>query len=70
MEPITRRDVLKGIGAATAGTAAWLTLRNTLDASPNPQRKRVLRIAHLTDSHVAPEGNAGARLCELPQDRA
>jgi hypothetical protein len=58
MEPMTRRDLLKGIGAATVGAAVWLTLRHRGDASSNPQRKRVLRIAHLTDSHVAPEGIA------------
>jgi 3',5'-cyclic-AMP phosphodiesterase len=56
MEKLTRREVLKGIGAATLGAAAWMTLRSASDASPNPQRKRVLRLAHLTDIHVAPEG--------------
>jgi hypothetical protein len=28
MEKLTRREVLKGIGAATLGAAAWLTLRS------------------------------------------
>ncbi|MFN4033427.1 MAG: metallophosphoesterase family protein [Fimbriimonadales bacterium] len=56
MEHLTRREVLKGLGTATIGAAAWLTLRSTMDASPNPQRKRVLRVAHLTDTHIAPEG--------------
>jgi len=53
---LTRREVLKGIGTAALGTAAWLTFKGTSTATAAAQPKRVLRIAHLTDIHVAPEG--------------
>ncbi len=56
MERISRREMLKGIGTAALGAGAWLTLRTSVGASPTPARKRVLRIAHLTDIHLAPEG--------------
>ncbi|MFN3690726.1 MAG: metallophosphoesterase family protein [Fimbriimonadales bacterium] len=56
MERLTRREVLKGLGTATLGATAWLTLRSTMDAASNSPRKRVLRIAHITDFHLAPEG--------------
>lgn len=69
MEQLTRREVLKGLGAASLGAAAWLTLRGAMDASPNPQRKRVLQIAHLTDIHVAPEGVSVRGPYRLPEDR-
>ncbi len=58
IEQLTRREVLKGLGTATLGAAAWLTLRTSMSAAPNPQRRRALRVAHLTDIHVAPEGNS------------
>lgn len=45
---ITRRDLI-------AASAAGILMPNVGLALPNPARKRVLRVAHLTDIHVQPE---------------
>lgn len=55
MARFTRRELVRGIGAATLGVAAWLHLRSRASAQ---RARRVLRIAHLTDIHVQPEGTA------------
>jgi 3',5'-cyclic AMP phosphodiesterase CpdA len=56
---LSRRDTLKlaGLAAMSAalGPAASLSAR----VPARPERKRVLRIAHLTDVHVEPEKHAG-----------
>ncbi|GAA4916361.1 metallophosphoesterase family protein [Mucilaginibacter defluvii] len=52
-----RRSVLKTLGAAL------LTPSITL-ASPNPVRKRVLRVAHLTDVHLKNELGAPAKFAK------
>src|SRR5262245_12626866 len=55
--PLSRREVIKLAGLAAAvgmlgpGAAHLLAAR--------PEKKRVLRIAHLTDIHVQPEKHAG-----------
>ncbi|HEX7845961.1 MAG TPA: metallophosphoesterase [Chitinophagaceae bacterium] len=56
-----RRDLLKNIGltvstAAFAGTTSIVSANEKKDA-----RKRVLRIAHITDIHIRPEYNAPDR---------
>ena len=57
----SRRDVLKGAaGLAAAVLAGSGSLRPASGAtSPPGGRRRVLRIAHLTDIHVQPELHAG-----------
>lgn len=51
MAAISRRDLL-------AATSAGILLPNLAAAALNPNRKRTLRIAHLTDIHVQPERGA------------
>ncbi|MCS6830407.1 MAG: metallophosphoesterase [Armatimonadota bacterium] len=55
MSGFARRELLKGLGVAALGAAAWLHLRPVSNAQT---AKRVLRVAHLTDIHVQPEGKA------------
>ena len=65
----TRRDFLKLAGLTTLGTVSACTLSRPMDiANPttqpaktyrlDKQKNRVLRIAHMTDFHVQPEGIA------------
>lgn len=51
MNKITRRELL-------AASSAGILLPSLVSAEPSPARKRVLRIAHLTDIHVQPEKGA------------
>jgi 3',5'-cyclic AMP phosphodiesterase CpdA len=53
---MTRREVIKGMGALAIGIAG-LTYAEA-EPPKSPARKRVLRIAHLTDIHVQPEKDA------------
>jgi Icc protein len=54
----TRRSYLKFVGGGVAAVA--LNGGSGLaSSSPQPDRKRVLRIAHITDVHVQPELGAG-----------
>ncbi|MDW8289564.1 MAG: metallophosphoesterase [Armatimonadota bacterium] len=55
MSRFTRRELVRAVGAAALGVAAWLHLRPRSEAQ---RAKRALRIAHLTDIHVQPEGTA------------
>jgi 3',5'-cyclic AMP phosphodiesterase CpdA len=56
---ITRRDFLLGVGAMTLGVAMSKPLKAAASTpQPNLQRRRMLRIAHLTDIHVQPEKQA------------
>ena len=48
----------RGFLGAAAGLAAGLFLPGTVGAH-RPERKRVLRVAHLTDAHIQPELRAG-----------
>ncbi|NLE58160.1 MAG: metallophosphoesterase [Planctomycetes bacterium] len=52
---VSRREVIRIAGAAALGFAGT---RSVLAQNANPSRKRVLRIAHLTDIHIAPERRA------------
>jgi len=55
---ITRREALKGLGAiAGAGLLGGLSGLSG-QALAAPRRKRVLRLAHITDVHVQPERGA------------
>jgi 3',5'-cyclic-AMP phosphodiesterase len=58
MQHVTRRTAIKVVGLAAAG----LTLGGlpSLVMARRPDRKRVLRIAHLTDLHIQPERKADA----------
>lgn len=68
MSDVTRRDVLRvGIGAAAAGLIG-ISPESLLGGAPDSPkvvtsaRKRVLRIAHLTDIHLQPELGAAKGL--------
>ncbi len=50
----TRREALQGIGALMLG----MTSMGVAETTSPSKRKRVLRIAHLTDIHVQPEKDA------------
>lgn len=52
---VSRREVVRIAGAAALGLAG---ARSVLAQNPPAARKRVLRIAHLTDIHIAPEHKA------------
>lgn len=59
-DDITRRELLKTVGATTAGLVAWSALPRLAHAQPTATvRRRALRIAHLADIHVQPELRAG-----------
>ena len=57
---INRRDFLKFAGLTTLGAVSACTSSQSLDTTGQPEKpkKRVLRIAHMTDFHVQPEGVA------------
>ena len=58
--PLTRRELLaSSIAAGTAAMPSWATAAPPPPATP---RRRVLRIAHLTDIHVQPELEAAKGL--------
>jgi predicted MPP superfamily phosphohydrolase len=60
-EGLSRREFIGGVGAAAIGAAACMpSVAAAMAARPKLKRKRVLRIAHLTDIHVQPEGIAAA----------
>ncbi len=53
---LTRRETLSLLGASAIGAAAWGGISLPAHAQEiNPNRKRALRVAHLTDLHVQPE---------------
>lgn len=68
---ITRRDSLVTMGAAAAGAAMFgLTSRPVLAADAAPvagNRKRALRVAHITDIHVQPEKRGGEGMASCLQ---
>lgn len=52
----SRRDAIRRVGASALATAAWSELTTSaVAAQSNATRKRLLRIAQLTDVHVQPE---------------
>ncbi|MEZ6233589.1 MAG: metallophosphoesterase [Phycisphaerales bacterium] len=59
--PISRRTVLAAGGAALASTALWparargAASLNSASAAPSLHPRRVLRLAHMTDTHIQPE---------------
>lgn len=60
-DSLSRRDVIRAAGLAAAGFALFgphspPALART---TASPARRRVLRIAHLTDMHIQPERGAG-----------
>jgi 3',5'-cyclic AMP phosphodiesterase CpdA len=56
---MTRRDFLRNTGAAALSTATLSPFSIAIaEPKPSPQRRRALRIAHLTDVHVQPEKSA------------
>lgn len=57
---MTRRESILTMGAVAAGTLSFgAPYRSALAAPANTERKRSLRVAHLTDFHVEPELRAG-----------
>jgi len=58
-EKFSRREFIGGVGVAAMGAAGISSVASAMAAlKPRVKRKRVLRIAHLTDIHVQPEGAA------------
>ena len=56
---LSRREFIGGVGVAAIGAVAGMpSVAAAMAARPKLKRKRVLRIAHLTDIHVQPEGAA------------
>lgn len=61
---VSRRDVLTGAAAAAIGTlihplgGAYAQASESAASNPQRPRKRSIRLAHLTDSHVQPERRA------------
>jgi 3',5'-cyclic AMP phosphodiesterase CpdA len=55
-----RRDLIKSLGAA-AGTIVLNNVAHASEAVSTEKKKRVLRVAHITDVHIRPEYNAVAR---------
>lgn len=58
MGQLTRRDLLKRAGGLAVGIGALFHLKGSFSASRAASSRRVLRVAHLTDIHVQPEGTA------------
>lgn len=55
-----RRDLIKSLGIA-AGAIAWSKGAEAAGVNPVEKKKRVLKVAHITDVHIRPEYNAVAR---------
>ncbi|MCL4705704.1 metallophosphoesterase [bacterium] len=64
---INRREFLSNTATAAFGTTALVSLATVSCAPAAPQRRRVLRLAHLTDIHVQPELNAVAGMARALQ---
>lgn len=64
---INRREFLSNTATAAFGTTALVSLATVSCAPAAPQRRRVLRLAHLTDIHVQPELNAAAGMARALQ---
>lgn len=58
----TRREVVKIIGAAAALGGLAGSAPGQSPSASTPQRRRALRLAHLTDVHIEPEHKADAGL--------
>ncbi|MBL0927963.1 MAG: metallophosphoesterase [Phycisphaerales bacterium] len=54
----SRRQALKALAAAGLGAAALAAPAALAQPAPSPSRKRVARVAHLTDIHIQPERGA------------
>src|SRR6185436_19149499 len=59
MSNFTRREVLMAGGAIAAGWALQGTPSAAAEPVARANRKRALRLAHVTDVHVQPEKHAG-----------
>lgn len=55
-----RRDLIKSLGTA-AGTIVLSNVAHASEAVSTEKKKRVLKVAHITDVHIRPEYNAVAR---------
>lgn len=64
---INRREFLTNTATAAFGTTALVSLATVSCAPAAPQRRRVLRLAHLTDIHVQPELSATAGMARALQ---
>ena len=67
MDQLNRREMLKAAGATFAlASLGGLTFgKSSPPAAQAPPRKRTLRVAHLTDTHIQPErkANEGMTAC-------
>jgi 3',5'-cyclic AMP phosphodiesterase CpdA len=66
--PITRRDALKNCSAMAATSAIAGLVRWAATHQQRPPKRGVLRIAHLTDIHVHPDGPSGRGLAACLRD--
>ncbi len=64
---IKRRKFLRTAATTAFGATALASLTTPSCAPAKPQRRRVLRLAHLTDIHVQPELNAAAGMARALQ---
>ena len=56
-----RRELLKHIGSTAGAVALGGTTAVVSATEQRNKRKRILRIAHITDVHIRPEENAPDR---------
>jgi Icc protein len=66
MRNVTRRTAIKTAGLAAAGLALGGFPFSAM--AKKGERKRSLRLAHLTDTHIQPEKNADAGVADLVMD--
>ncbi|AOW10611.1 metallophosphoesterase family protein [Flavobacterium gilvum] len=65
---MNRRELLKNLGL-TVGTAALCGTTSVVSATErSDKRKKVLRIAHITDVHIRPEENAPERFVKCLEE--
>jgi 3',5'-cyclic AMP phosphodiesterase CpdA len=60
-----RRDLLRNLSLATGAIATGAT---PADAAENKKKKKLLRIAHITDVHIRPEHDAPARFLKCLEE--
>ena len=63
-----RRELLKHMGLTAGAVALGGATAIVSAAEQKSKRKRVLRIAHITDVHIRPEENAPARFVKCLEE--
>jgi 3',5'-cyclic AMP phosphodiesterase CpdA len=68
MNKVSRRKMLAGMGAGALGVFGGKAMAAPVQSpAPDPDRRRVLRLAHMTDFHVQPEDPAPRGMEEAVQ---